>query len=223
MSSARSIVGVDVKLDLGHLHVERQVDQHRPRPGRAHQMEGLLEDAWYQRRFAHGHRPFGDRLGDALDIHRLEIFLVQARTRRLAGDAQNRNAVGTGRIQAGDHVGAGRARGADAHADVAGPCPGVALGHVRRAFDVARQDVRDGLPFAQCRVQRVDRRAGYAERLRDTFAFEHQDCRVDRSHFCHGRLLQHCLMVYLSVGDSLELTNSFDKRTFSRLIPYKMY
>ncbi len=46
-------------------------------------------------------------------------------------------------VQAGDHVGAGRAGGADADADVAGRGAGVALGHVRGALDVAGQHVVD--------------------------------------------------------------------------------
>ena len=87
------LVGVDVEFDLRHLHVERQVDQHRARPARAHQVEGLLEDARHQRRLAHRHRPFGDRLGDSIDVDRLEVFLVEPRARRLAGDAEDRDRI----------------------------------------------------------------------------------------------------------------------------------
>ena len=61
-----------------HLHVERQVDQHRARPARAHQVEGLLEHARHLRRLAHGDGPLGDRLGDRLDVDGLEVFLVAA-------------------------------------------------------------------------------------------------------------------------------------------------
>ena len=39
------LVGVDVEVDLGQLHVEGQVDQHRARPAGAHQVERLLERA----------------------------------------------------------------------------------------------------------------------------------------------------------------------------------
>jgi hypothetical protein len=88
------LVGVDVELDLGHLHVERQVDQHRARAARAHQVKGLLEGARHLRRLAHGDAPLGDRLGDGFDVHGLEVFLVQPRARRLAGDAQDGDAVG---------------------------------------------------------------------------------------------------------------------------------
>ena len=54
------------------------------------------------------------------------------------------------RVEPGDHVGAGRAGGADADADVAGGGAGVALGHVRGALDVAGEDVRDGAAARAC-------------------------------------------------------------------------
>jgi hypothetical protein len=108
------LVGVDVEVDLGHLDVEGQVDQDRARPARPHQVERLRERARHLGRLQHGHRQLGDRLGDGGDVDRLEIFLVQPRHRRLAGDAQDRDRVGPGRVQPGDHVGAGRPGGADA-------------------------------------------------------------------------------------------------------------
>ena len=52
-------------------------------------MEGLLEDTGDQPRLADGNRPLGDRLGNRLDVDRLEILLVQLGPRCLAGDAQN--------------------------------------------------------------------------------------------------------------------------------------
>ena len=141
-------------------------------------MKGLLEHAWHQRRFAHGHGPFGHWLGNGFDVHCLEVFLVHAGPRRLPGDAQNWDAVGNRRIQAGDHVGARRAAGADAHADVAGPRPREALGHMRRALHVPRQHMVYGLTRAQLRVQRIDRRAGHAKGLGYAFFFHHK-------HSCH--------------------------------------
>ncbi|EKM97043.1 hypothetical protein C211_04998 [Stutzerimonas degradans] len=179
------LVGIDVEFDLGHLHVERQVDQYRPRTTRAHHMEGLLEHARHQRRLAHGHRPLGHRLGDGLDVHGLEVFFVQAGTRRLAGDAEDRDGVGPGRVEAGDHVGAGRPRGADAHADVAGLGAGVALGHVRGALDVAGENVADTAIGAQGGIQRVDRGAWNAEGSVDAFLAHYRDGGVDCSHAGH--------------------------------------
>ena len=180
------LVGVDVELDLGHLHVERQVDQHRAGAARTHQVECLLKRARHLRRLAHRDRPLGDRLRDRFDVHRLEVFLVQPRARRLAGDAEDRNRVRLRRIESGDHVGAGRPGRADAHADVARHCPRVALGHVRRAFDVARQHVRDAAAPLHRGVQRIDRGARDAERAGDSFLFQHEDGGVDCGHAGHG-------------------------------------
>jgi len=183
------LVGVDVELDLGHLHVEGQVDQHRAGTARAHDVEGLLEHARHLRRLAHRHRPLGHRLGDRLDVHRLEVFLVQPGARRLAGDAQDGDRIGRGRVQAGDHVGACGARGADADADVAGVGTGVAFGHVRGAFDVAAEDVVETTVLLHCRVQRVDRGAGDAEHGTHAFLAHHRGCGIDCSHAGHFCLL----------------------------------
>ena len=149
-------------------------------------MERLLERARHLRGLEHRRRPFGDRLGDGLDVHGLEILLVQPRARRLAGDAEDRNRVGLRRVQAGDHVGARGPGGADAHADVARRGARVAFGHVRCALDVAREDVRNAAARLQRRVQRIDRGAGNAERVGDTFPFEHVHGGIDRSHLGHG-------------------------------------
>ena len=167
-------VGVDVEFDLGHLHVDRQVDQHRSGAARAHEVKGLLEHAGHQRGLAHRHAPFRDRLADGLDVHRLEVFLVEPGARRLTGDAEDRYRIGAGRIQASDHVGAGRATGADAHTDVAGARPGVALGHVRGAFHMPRQHVGNGLALTQLGVQRVDGGTRHTEGLGDAFLFHHE-------------------------------------------------
>ncbi len=163
----------------------KQIDQHGARAAAAHQVEGLLESARHERRLAHGDAPLGDGLADGLDVHGLEVFLVQPRPRRLAGDTQDGDAVGNGRVQAGDHVGASRAAGADAHTDVAGLGAAVALSHVRGPLDVARQDVADGLAFTQRRIQRVDRSTRHAEGLRDAFLLHHQNGGHGGLHLCH--------------------------------------
>ncbi|MNO49426.1 hypothetical protein D3C76_397780 [compost metagenome] len=102
-------VGFDVEFDFSHLHVERQVDQHRARAAGAHFIKGFLEGIWHLARLQHGGCPLGHRLDDAGDVDGLEVFLVHTGARRLAGDAQDRDGVGRGTVQAGDHVGAGRA------------------------------------------------------------------------------------------------------------------
>jgi len=97
--------------------------------------------------------------------------------------------IGPGGVEAGDHVGAGRAGGADAHADVAGLGAGVALGHVRGAFDVACQDVADAAVSAQGGIQRVDRGTGDAEGCIDAFLAQYRDGGIDCSHSGHGSFL----------------------------------
>ena len=194
-------IGVGIEFDLGDLHVEGQVDQHRAWAARAHDVEGLLEDAGHQCRLAHRHRPLGHRLGDGLDVHGLEVLLVEPRARRLAGDAEDGNGIGGGRIEAGDHVGAGRARGADADADVAGLRPRVALGHVRRAFDVTGKVVLEAAVGAQRRVKRVDGGAGHAEGGVDSFLAQDVGGGVYCSHACHICLL---LQVIARVGQLME-------------------
>ena len=179
------LIGLVVELDLGHLHVERQIDQHRPGTARAHDVKRLAEHARHQRRLAHGHRPFRHRLCDRFDIDGLEVFLVEPRARRLPGDAQDRDRIGDRRIEPGDHVGAGRARGADADADIAGLGAGVALGHVRGALDVARQDVADRAAPLQRGIKRIDRGAGNAEGGHDAFLFQDTHRRIDCPHLRH--------------------------------------
>ena len=179
------LIGLVVELDLGELHVERQVDQHRPRPARAHHVKRLAEHARHQRRLAHGHRPFGHGLCDRLDVDGLEILLVEPRARRLAGDAEDRNGIGDRRIEPGDHVGAGRPRGADADADIAGLGPGIAFGHMRGALDMARQDMADRAALLQRRVKRIDRSPGNAEGGRDAFLLQNTHGCIDSSHLRH--------------------------------------
>lgn len=185
LAHREGLVGVDVELDLGHLYVERQVDKYRAGPVAAHQLEGLLEYIGDLGRFQHGGRPLGHRRGDAGDVDRLEVFLVQAGARCLAGNAENRDGVGGGGVEAGDHVGAGRAGGADADADVAGLGTGVALGHVRGAFDVTGQDMVDAADLLQRGVHGVDRGTGDAERGIHAFAAHHQYGGFDCSHSGH--------------------------------------
>ena len=76
--------------------------------------------------------------------------------------------------------------GADADADVAGHRARVALGHVRGAFDVARQDVGDRCP-ACAAPHRAGLIAapGHAEDLRHAFLFHHPDGGLCGCHLCH--------------------------------------
>ena len=179
-------VGLDVELDLGHLDVDRQVDEDRTRATRAHQVEGLLEGARHLGRLEDGDRHLGERLGDRGDVDGLEVLLVQLGHGRLAGDAQDRDRVGAGRVEPGDHVGAGRAAGADADADVAGLGAGVALGHVGGALDVAGERVVQAAVGLHRLVEGVDRGSGQPEDVGDPLLLQDLDGCLGRCHACHG-------------------------------------
>ena len=192
LNGRQRLVGVDVELDLGELDVDRQVDQHRAGTARAHQVERLLQRHRHLIGLHDGDRPFGDGRGDRRDVDGLEILLGEPRARRLAGDAQDRDGIGRGRIEAGDHVGAGRARRADAQADIACLGAGVAFGHVRGGLDVARQDMADRAARLQRRIERIDRRARHAESAGNPFPFENENRGVDGAHPGHVSLHFDC-------------------------------
>ena len=179
------LIGLVVEFNLGELHIEWQVDQHRAGAARAHDVKCLAKHTRHQCRFAHRDGPFGHGLGDGFDVDGLEVFLVDARAGGLSGDAEDRNRVRDSRIQTGDHVGSGRAGCSDAYADVARLGARVTLSHVRSAFDMARKDVIDRSALLQRRIQRIDRSAGNPERAGDTFLLENTHCRIDCSHLRH--------------------------------------
>jgi hypothetical protein len=112
---------------------------------------------------------------------------VQPGPGRLAGDAQDRDRVGQGRVEAGDHIGAGRPRGADANADIAMLGARIAVGHVRGALDMPRQDVADRAAQLQGRIERVDRRPRDAEGAGDALLLQHAHSRIDGTHLRHVR------------------------------------
>src|ERR1700736_6251359 len=76
------------------------------------------------------------------DIDRLERFLVEDGLLSLAGDADDRDRIGQRRVEARDHVGAGRPRRPDGEADLAGGT-GVAVGVVNGTLLVADGEVLD--------------------------------------------------------------------------------
>ncbi len=183
------LVRLRVELDLRQLDVDRQVDEDRAGAARPHQMEGLLKHAGNLRGLQDGRRGLGHRLGDRGDVDGLEVLLVKLGHRCLAGDAEDRNGVGDRRVQPGDHVGPGGPRRTDADADVSRPAPGVALGHVGRALDMAGKRVVDATAGLERRVERVDRCARHAERVGDAFQLEDLNCRSGSGHSRHGVLL----------------------------------
>src|SRR3569623_217917 len=82
--------------------------------------------------------------------------------------------------------GAGGAGSAEADADIAGLGAGVALSHMRGAFDVAREHVLDRAALLHRRVQRVDGRSRNAERLNDAFLLQNGNSGVYCSHTGHS-------------------------------------
>ena len=72
----------------------RTAGRSAPGPGRPERIRwnACWNDARHLRRLEHRDRPLGHRLGDGLDVDRLEVLLVQPRARRLAGDAEDRDA-----------------------------------------------------------------------------------------------------------------------------------
>lgn len=155
----------------------------------SHQAERLLERSGQLRGFEHGNRHLGDGRGDRSDVDCLEVLFVQLGDRCLPGDAQHGNRVGERRVQAGDHVGAGRTRRPDAHADVAVGGAAVAVGHMGGALDVAGEGVANAAVGAHRRVQRVDGGAGQSERFGGALLLEDQNGGVDGTHQWHGGVL----------------------------------
>ena len=73
-------------------------------------------------------------------------------------------------------------------ADVALLGARIPIGHVGRAFDMARQDVADAAVLAQRGIERVDGGARNPEGHGDPFALQNQDGSVHGFHFCHRHL-----------------------------------
>ena len=127
--------------------------------------------------------------------------------------------VRRGGVEPGDHVGAGRAGGADADADIAGLGARIAVGHVRSALDMARQDMADRASLAQRRVERIDRGAWHAESDRHALPLEHQHRRVHRLHLGH-RLLRPFVWSQPSITNSgLDGTLSMMWKTLTKVVP----
>ncbi|MCY1499327.1 hypothetical protein D9M68_333420 [compost metagenome] len=182
----KRLIGVRIELDLGELDVDRQVDQHRAGTAGAHDVESLLEDEGNQRGLHDGNRPLGYGCGDLRNIDSLEVFLVEPGARRLPSDAEDRDRIRRSRIEAGDHVGAGRARRTDADADIAMLGAGITFGHMRGTLDVAGENVADGTASLQSRIERVDGGARYAEGTVDAFLLQNINSRVNGTHLSHG-------------------------------------
>src|SRR5215212_5404475 len=114
---------------------------------------------------------------------------MQLGARGLARDAQDGEGVGGGGVETGDHVRSGRTGRSDANSDVARRGAGVAVGHVRGPLDVTGENVANAAVLAHRRVERVNSRAGDAERRRDPLGFQHADRCFRRLHLGHDCFL----------------------------------
>ena len=181
----KRLVGIDVEIDGGHLHVHGEVDKNWAPTSRPHELEGLGEGArnlcCFQDRRGH----LGDRLRDRGDIDPLELLLVKHGHLGLARDAQDGNGVGPGRVQACDHVGPSRTGGTDAYSDVSRHCARVALRHMGGGLNMPRQDMPYSTVLLHGGVQRIDSGTGDPEGLGGALLLQDLDDCVDCTHVCH--------------------------------------
>jgi hypothetical protein len=70
---------------------------------------------------------------------------------------------------------------------------GVAIGHVRGALDMSRQNMSDRASLAQRRIEWINRGAGHAEGDRDSLLLQHKHRSVHLAHPRHGFVfLRYC-------------------------------
>ena len=162
--------GVPVEGARGLLRILGDVDQHGPGPAALREVE----------RLAHGRRDIvgapdevvvlRHRQRHAGDVGFLERVRADEAAADLARDADDGRRVHHRGRHPGDHVGGARTGRRDGDADPAGRAR-VAVGHVRRALLVPREDVADGI-VQQCVVRGQDRAAGVPEHVGDPLAHE---------------------------------------------------
>ena len=174
--------------DLAFLHVERQVDQHRPRPPLAHDPEGLPENPRHHGGFLDAVGFLGDGLADLGDIHGLEGFAPKLRPHVLAGDGQDRDGVHLGGVKACHEIGCTGSGGGGAHADGVDR-PGVAVGHVDGPFLVPGNHVLDLAVILHRLVKWQNPGPGYSENVADPLVVKDRNRRIRCSHLRHNRLL----------------------------------
>jgi len=100
-------VVVPLPLDRGVEHVLGDVDEHRPGPTRAGDVERLAHRARDALRGGDQFVVLGDRHGDAGDVRLLEGVGPDRAGRDLSGDRQHRDRVHVGVSESGDEVGRG--------------------------------------------------------------------------------------------------------------------
>ena len=167
-----------IQVDGGSLHVEGDIDPHRPGAAVERQVNGLFQvvadRCWIQDR----HRVFRERPDDGNDIDFLNTELPHTErsavrgehavgTLHLAGEKQHRSGIEPGAGHAGDGVGAARAGGHHGHAQVVGGL-GVVLGGDGAGLLVRIADGLDVLALRQRSVEVHGAAAGHQEDVLDS-------------------------------------------------------
>ena len=125
--------------------------------------EGFANRARNVLHFGHHDVVFGDRHGDAGDVHFLERIGAEELAAHLPGDADHRRRIEHRRRDAGDHVGCAGTRGRHCHSHAAAGAR-VTVGHVRGALLVAHENVMQ-LGLTDGVVDRKNRAARIAENV----------------------------------------------------------
>ena len=130
---------IDEFADLRVLHIDRDINEDRSAAAGAGNVKGLLHDPRDIRSLAHDIAEFYKRFAGTGDIHLLEDVAPHETAVDLSGDADQRNAVGKGRGNAGDQIGRTGTAGGDSDADFSrDPC--IAAGFMGCVLLLPHQD-----------------------------------------------------------------------------------
>ena len=170
-------------LEAGVQDVLREVDEDRPGPARAGQVEGLRDHLRDLFGFSDEVVVLGGRHGDAGGVCLLESVVADRVGRDLSGNGDDRHGVHQRVGQGRDQIGRTGTGCCDRNADLAGG-PGVAFCHVPCALLVTGQDVAEP-GVQQWIVGGEDGAAGDAEGHVDFLVLESLDqclCTGDTAH-----------------------------------------
>jgi hypothetical protein len=170
------------------LHVLGHVDEHRPGPTGAGQVQRLGHGGGQFAGLAHGEHRLDRGPGHGADVHLLKGSGAEQRPRHLAGDADHGHRV-HGRVgEGGEHVGGSWSGGGEADRRPAGG-PGHALGDEAGALLVAGEHVADGGAGGERVVQGQVGPSGDAGDHGDAVAFQLADDDFSAVHSGHGLFL----------------------------------
>ena len=159
------------------LHIDRHVDQYRPRPAGPGNIKGFLENPRDIRGVFDDVAVLGKRFRRAGDVRLLEDVAAEQVAAHLAGDHHQRDGIHVCGGDAGDQVGGARAGGGNAYTDLAGNT-GIPAGRMRSVLLGTYEHMMD--PAAdEAVVKRAYRSAGVTKRGGHAFelqAFYHSGC-----------------------------------------------